>query len=625
MNAKKNIVPLHRHNHHINMYSISRFKPLNLISFSILLPSIMNKRILVIISAVLLLWYANACNSATSANIVPHFSDSAQIAKGEGIFNQYCIGCHNFRQDGIGPQLGGLTTKVSAEWIRQFIQDPQKVIDSEDERANQLYKKYKVIMPAFKALANNDLNAIVAFLNTQKMPDQKIENESAKALTNPIPEAIRNSNMVVGLELVTQISPSGDSGKLPLTRINKLDFQPNTGTSFILDQRGKLYQLLHNKPTLYMDMATLRPAFIHEPGLNTGVGSFAFHPQFAKNGLFYTTHTEPPGSAVADFTYADSIKVRIQWVLTEWKADPGAAAFSGTGRELFRVNMVAANHGIQEITFNPHAKPGDEDYGLLYIGVGDGGSVERGYPFLAHSPDKVWGTILRINPTGRNSANGRYGVPAANPFTKVQHKKKLGEIYAYGFRNPHRITWSTRNQMLACNIGHGNIESVNLILKGHDYGWPIREGSFVLNPFGEMNKVYPLPGNDSTYHITYPVAQYDHDEGNAISGGFEYSGTAVPALKGKYLFGDIPSGRLFYIDMADVKQGLPTGQAGRQAHVKEWKITINGVAKSLIEACGSKRVDLHFGRDAQGEMYILTKADGRVYKLTSAGTDLHAM
>ena len=113
--------------------------------------------------------------------------------------------------------------------------------------------------------------------------------------------------------------------------------------------------------------------------------------------------------------------------------------------------------------------------------------------------------------------------------------------------------------MLACNIGQGNIESVNLIMPGHDYGWPIREGNFVLNPYGDLNKVYPLPANDSIYKVTYPVAEFDHDEGKAISGGFEYWGTAIPQLKGKYLFGDIPSGRLFYIDMADVKQG-------KQAH-----------------------------------------------------------
>jgi hypothetical protein len=82
-------------------------------------------------------------------------------------------------------------------------------------------------------------------------------------------------------------------------------------------------------------------------------------------------------------------------------------------------------------------------------------------------------------------------------------------------------------------------------------------------------------------------------------------------LKGKYVFGDIPQGRLFYIDLAQVKQG-------RHALVKEWKISINDSLKSLAELCGSKRVDLHFGKDARGELYILTKADGKLYKLVSA-------
>ena len=103
---------------------------------------------------------------------------------------------------------------------------------------------------------------------------------------------------------------------------------------------------------VYMDMAKLKPKFINEPGLATGFGSFAFHPDFAKNGLLYTTHTEAPGSGKADFGYADSIKVTVQWVLTEWKTkNPGAATFSGTSRELFRVNMVTGIHGVQEINF----------------------------------------------------------------------------------------------------------------------------------------------------------------------------------------------------------------------------------------------------------------------------------
>ena len=85
----------------------------------------------------------------------------------------------------------------------------------------------------------------------------------------------------------------------------------------------------------------------------------------------------------------------------------------------------------------------------------------------------------------------------------------------------------------------------------------------------------------------------------------------MPQLKGKYLFGDIPSGRLFYVDVADIKQG-------KEAHIHEWKILVNNTPTTLKEACGNDRVDLHFGRDSKGELYILTKADGKVYKLENA-------
>lgn len=361
-----------------------------------------------------------------------------------------------------------------------------------------------------------------------------------------------------------------------------------------------------------MDIAKLKPSFIQAPGMATGFGSFAFHPDFARNGLLYTTHTEAPGSGKADFSHPDSIKTAVQWVLTEWKADdPRADTFSGTSRELLRIDMVTGSHGVQEITFNPLARPGGRDYGMLYIGVGDGGSVQVGYPFLVQGKKKILGSILRIDPRGSNSANGRYGIPPDNPFARDRNPDIRSEIYAYGFRNPHRLTWSRSGKMLACNIGQANIESLNLIMPGHNYGWPVREGTFAFDPYGDLNKVYPLPPNDSIYKITYPVAEFDHDEGNAISGGFEYNGTAVPQLKGKFLFGDIPSGKLFYIDMADIQQGT-------QAQIKEWNISVNGAKKALHELCGHDRVDLRFGRDSHGELYILTKGDGKVYKLVSA-------
>ena len=575
----------------------------------------MKKRILIIATVVLpLLYFFSACNSGNSNESSAISTDSVTIASGKVFFAKNCSGCHNFKQDGIGPQLSGITTKVSAHWIRNFIKNPQQVISSGDEHAQQLFKKYKAIMPSFASVNADELNAVIAFLHTHKPFAQKAVKDYAKGLSNPIPDSIRLSNLVVNLKLFTQIPASTDSGKLPLTRITKLDYQPNTGRIFINDLRGKLHQLQDNdKPVVYLDIAKLKPKFINEPGLATGLGSFAFHPAFEKNGLFYTTHTESPASGKADFAYADSIEVILQWVLTEWKADkPNAEKFSDTSRELLRVNMVTGIHGIQEITFNPNAKPGNEDYGLLYIGVGDGGSVEEGYPSLVHSQEKIWGTILRIDPMGTNSANGRYGIPQHNPFVQSQNSKALGEIYALGFRNPHRITWSKSGKMLACNIGQSNIETLNLIGPGNDYGWPIREGSFVLHPDGDLNNIYPLASNDSIYKITYPVAQFDHDWGvSAISGGFEYGGTAIPALKGKFLFGDIPTGKLFYVEMGDIKQG-------KQVAVKEWKITKDNIPTSLKKLCGNDRADLHFGKDSKGELYILTKTDGKVYKLVSA-------
>ena len=162
--------------------------------------------------------------------------------------------------------------------------------------------------------------------------------------------------------------------------------------------------------------------------------------------------------------------------------------------------------------------------------------------------------------------------------------------------------------MLATNIGQAHIESLNLVVKGHDYGWPIREGTFVIKPDTDLNNVYAPSLSDRAIPTTQPVAQYDHDEGKAISGGFQYEGKAVPELQGKYLFGDVPTGRLFYVDVADL-------QSGKQATIKEWHVSMHKKQQSLRELCGSDRVDLHFGKDKDGEIYILTKPDGKIYKL----------
>lgn len=539
--------------------------------------------------------------------------DSLSIAKGQILFNQNCISCHQIKTDGIGPKLSGITSITSPAWVKKFIKNSQDLIAAGDERATQVFLKYKkAIMPSYSYLQETEIDAIVDYLATTKPIKNNFKKDYGEGLKNPIPEPIEVSNLIVDIKQFTQFPESSEDGKYPLTRITKLAPHPNTGQIFVNDLRGKLYKMEGATPVVYMDFTQLMPNFIHQPGLATGLGSFAFHPDFLTNGLLYTTHSEKTGLARADFAYTDSIKVSLQWVLTEWKIDnPALGIFSGKPREMMRVNVISVVHGMQEIAFNPMAKKGDTDYGFLYIGIGDGGAAENGYSFLTNKEEQIWGKILRIDPQGRNSKNGKYGIPATNPYAKSTNKKALKEIFASGFRNPHRITWTSKGDMLAANIGHANIESLYKIEAGRNYGWPIREGKFVIHTDGDMNKVYPLPANDKIYHITYPVATFDHDEAKAITGGYEYTGSLVPALKGKYLFGDIPTGRLFYLDAADLKQG-------QTAKIKEWKLTLNGKPETLRNLCGNDRIDLHFGIDAQGEMYIMTKADGKVYQIVGA-------
>jgi glucose/arabinose dehydrogenase/mono/diheme cytochrome c family protein len=530
-------------------------------------------------------------------------TDPALIAAGQRTFAQDCSPCHNFRQDGIGPNLAGITREVSADWIARFIRNSPELIDGGDERARKLFDKYHVYMPPFGTYSDAKMEQLIAYLHTFDKPVPAVAEDSL-ALSNPIEKPIENSGIVVDMEFFTQIPFSSD--EMPRTRIVKMDHIPGSRRLFVADLRGQLYEIINQEPQLVLDLNDLYSEFIHKPGLATGFGSFAFHPEFLQNGLLYVSHTEPPGTAPADFSYADSIKVTLQWVLTELKINnPAAWQFEVISRELFRIDMVTGIHGMQEIAFRPDVKPGDSDFGKLFIGIGDGGSAENGYIFLADNPGTVWSSILRIDPLGSNSKNGHYGIPEDNPF--VQAPNKLPEVYAYGFRNPHRLTWDAQGRMLATCIGHHRIEEVNLILPGKNYGWPYREGTFVLNPYMNMSNVYPLPGKDETEY-TYPIAQYDHEEGNAISGGYGIISDALPELKGKYIFGDIVRGRLLFINSNEIL-------AGKQANVYEWRISLDGQPSDLVKLTGTTRVDLRFGRDAEYNIYIMTKADGKIYRL----------
>lgn len=554
----------------------------------------MNKSIYIFFTASLLIF---SCSQKSEfGNDIS--TDSEQIIAGKVLFENNCSTCHNFQQNGIGPNLSGVSHSVESEWIKRFIKDPAQVIDANDPRATALFKVYNTYMPPFPNLKEEDLDALLAYLHTyEALPDTIPQT----GLKDPISDSIPDSGIRLELEFYTQIPTSNPEP--PLAKITKLESESVSGRTFVSDQHGTLYELKNGKHSVYLPLKELRPKLVSKPGLATGLGSYAFHPEFTKNGLLYTSHTEPAATLPADFTYADSINVKMQWVLTEWKTDnPETPTFQGEGREFMRINVVTQIHGVQELAFNPTSKPGSEDYGLLYIALGDGGAAESGFAFIPdHHGSKVWSSIMRIDPAGTDSKNGKYGIPASNPFAR--QAGKAGEVYAYGFRNPNRVFWDEKGKMLATEIGHHNVEELNLIEAGKFYGWPIREGTFIINPYGNMSDLFEIGDQDDKLDVVHPLIQIDHDEISAIIGGYFLTDGQ---LEGKWLFGDIPSGRLLFADLSDLNNIPP---------VQSWGIIYQGKEMSLQELCGSKRVDLKFGQDKTGQVYLMTKADGKIYKI----------
>lgn len=430
-----------------------------------------------------------------------------------------------------------------------------------------------------------------------------------KVVPDPVPYSIQKSGMELRLFPIATIPPS--SFGLPATRINNIRQMPGpSGNLMVNDLRGKLFRIDTLKQVHeYLDLKARRSRFIDRPGKGTGFGSFAFHPDFENNGIFFTTHTESP-NGTPDFSPPASNYIPMHWILTKWTAtDPSAGEFAGSREEIIRFSYPGSIHGVQDITFNPLAEPGNPDYGMLYICVGEGQSSQEGISATnLQESDRYLGTIFRIDPLGNNSANGKYGIPADNPFVGKQTEGQ--EIWAYGFRNPHRICFDKRNNaqgwvMFAGDIGEHNVEEVNLVEAGKNYGWNDREGNYLFDWTDKYN-LYELPAVDTGY--TYPVAMFDHDEGNAIVMGYVFRENQPADLQGQLLFGDIVSGRLFHLPADSLVQG-------QQHTIKEFNVYMENESApiSLLGAVPGSRVDTKFGYDKRGGIYFSSKADGKVY------------
>jgi glucose/arabinose dehydrogenase len=274
-----------------------------------------------------------------------------------------------------------------------------------------------------------------------------------------------------------------------------------------------------------------------------------------------------------------------------------------------------------EIAFNSSARPGGWDYGNLYIGAGDYGSVALGEPEQLQRIDTPYGAILRIDPLGdsfeRDGTRYPYGIPDDNPF--VDEPGALAEVYAYGFRNAHRFSWGKRGKLYVSDMGQSNIEEVNLVEAGDNLGWPVREGTFALDVASNPGVVLPLPEIDDLPY-RYPVAQYDHEEGRAIAGGFMYRGNAIPELRGKFVFGDLVNGRIFYAEKRDLWKADHDDPIAT-APIYELRLLRDGTPTSLLRLVSAAtgrvllRTDLRFARDASGELLVTTKQDGFIRRL----------
>jgi len=363
---------------------------------------------------------------------------------------------------------------------------------------------------------------------------------------------------------------------------------------YVIDQTGSIWsvELSTGNKALVIDLSSLLVDIgIPEFGGfdERGLLGIAFHPLFADNQKLYT-YSSQPVNGVADFsTMPVGVTANHQGVLTEWMATiDGTIIFDeNSAREILRIDEPQFNHNGGAIAFDVN--------NLLYVAIGDGGGADDldGQSFIdsamvghgdmgnGQNKDNILGAIIRIDPLGNNSTNGNYGIPDSNPFVDISG---LDEIYAYGLRNPYRLSFDSQTgDLYAADVGQNDIEEINIITSGGNYGWNIREGSFGFFANGN-NDGYVFEQTDSSNTID-PIVEYDHDEGIAIIGGFVYRGITYPDMQGNYVFGDY-NGRLFYINNE--------GTISEFQYVDEMD---NGAI-------------LGFAQDSAGELYVLANADG---------------
>ena len=289
-------------------------------------------------------------------------------------------------------------------------------------------------------------------------------------------------------------------------------------------------------PTAFADVSDRT---IKNPGQEEGLLGLAFAPDYASSGRFYIYYSagEPRRQVISRLTAR------------------GGTADAASEQVLLEIQDPFPNHNGGALAFGPD--------GYLYIGEGDGGS--QGDPNgNGQNTNVLLAKILRLDVSGDG-----YTIPADNPFAAGGGR---GEVYAYGFRNPWRISFDPKtSELWVGDVGQNNWEEVDRVVKGGNYGWNVMEGNHCHKPASGCK----------TEGLLLPRAEYSHDSGCSITGGYVYRGSAMPELDGYYIYGDYCSGRVWGVSAADD-------------------------ASAPVELMNSGKSITSFALDRSGEIYLVT-------------------
>lgn len=353
--------------------------------------------------------------------------------------------------------------------------------------------------------------------------------------------------------LTTQLLVSGLNTPLDLE-------QPDDGTGriFVVEQGGTI-RIIQNGAVLPQAFLDISIRVIRQDEM--GLLGMTFHPNYHQNGKFYVN-------------YVRNNAGQFQSVIAEYTASAANPNLTdpATERILLTIDQVSnfPNHKAGQLAFGPD--------GFLYFGLGDGGS--GGDPFgHGQSTQTLLGKMLRID-VNATSPGLQYRIPPDNPFVSGGG---LPEIFAFGFRNPWRFSFDRdTGRLFVADVGQDKFEEIDIVQKGGNYGWNTMEGMHCFNP----------PAGCDMTGLILPIAEYSHQEGDAVIGGFVYHGANIPALRGAYVFADFSTGKMW-----ELVEGPPN----------TWTRTLLLQTNVNISS---------MGQDQSGELYVVDLS-GRILRITA--------